>query len=483
MKRMRLPVSLILVMLATIICFPASVQANLNNPLVIDTVVLGTSGIDDTQSPYALVVQATSVAGDPYRYIVTVTNLSPWTISSFRLLDRYFLPDTDQAEVVNEWQVMLKPDQAASTVLSFANGTLASGCHQLELHLADGLDTILMDCEAPNATTLWNVPLTEEMASYLPEPTVEEEVEVIDLREPRPGSKLGLHVTSNNSPAIMAFIREAQPALVVSVGDMGFLAEVKKASPDTITIARWMDEDQEMWGDPVARAREFVESHAERYLDSPQVDYWLGWNEPVIDSVDDARWYAAFETERTIAMAELDLKVAVGNFGVGIPEPEEFEAFLPAIAAARAHDGVLSLHEYSAPTMRDGVGAGLPGVAALESGGALTLRFRFWYEHYLKPHNLLIPLVITEAGVDGGVLRAGQGGWRDFADTNADGSPTAQAIQDYLEQLAWYDTELQNDLTVLGFAVFNSGGLGGNWRSFDVTGILPELTERVRDSR
>ncbi|MHB1295457.1 MAG: hypothetical protein ACYC4R_10740 [Anaerolineae bacterium] len=482
MKRMRLSTSLVLVALVVLACFPATTLANLNTPLVIDSLVLGTAGIDDTDTSHALVVQATSIAGEPYRYIVTVTNLSPWHIVSFRLLDRYFA-DTDQPEIVNAWEISLKPDQAASTVFTFEDGALESGCHQLELHLAEGLDTILMDCETPNTTSLWEVALTEEMAAFLPEPTPEETAETIPLRQPLPGSKLGLHVTSSNSPAIMDFVREAQPALVVSVGDMGFLDEVKKASPDTITIARWMDENQELTGDPAERARAFVESHTESYLANPQVDYWLGWNEPTIESVEDARWYADFEAERTLAMAELGLKVAVGNFGVGTPEPEEFEAFLPAITVARAHEGVLALHEYSAPTMQDGVGAGLPGVAALESGGALTLRFRFWYAHYLEPNNLLIPLVITEAGIDGGVLREGDGGWRDYAETDADGAPTGDAISDYVAQLTWYDEELQKDDTVLGFAVFNAGGLQGAWRSFDVTGILPDLAAHVLSTR
>ena len=64
-------------------------------------------------------------------------------------------------------------------------------------------------------------------------------------------------------------------------------------------------------------------------------------------------WYASFEAERTRLMGEMGLRVAIGNFSVGVPEPQEFEPFLEAVAVAKEWGGVLSLHEYSAPAMRD----------------------------------------------------------------------------------------------------------------------------------
>ena len=58
---------------------------------------------------------------------------------------------------------------------------------------------------------------------------------------PRPElgpSKLGIHVARPNSPAIMEFVRAAQPAVVKGVDDLGFLAEVKAASPQSVIIGR-----------------------------------------------------------------------------------------------------------------------------------------------------------------------------------------------------------------------------------------------------
>src|SRR5690606_458457 len=100
--------------------------------------------------------------------------------------------------------------------------------------------------------------------------------------------------------------------------------------------------------DPAAQARAYVQAAAWAYRANPGVDYWLGWNEPGIDEIGQMQWYADFEAERIVAMAELGLKAAIGNFSTGTPEPAEFEAFLPAIRVAKEYGAVLALHEYSA---------------------------------------------------------------------------------------------------------------------------------------
>jgi hypothetical protein len=230
-------------------------------------------------------------------------------------------------------------------------------------------------------------------------------------------------------------------------------------------------------GDPITRAQEFVVGHAARYLANPGVDYWLGWNEPGIDSTWQMDWYASFEAERARLMTALGLKVAVGNFSTGTPEANEFAAFLPAIEAAKSYGGVLALHEYSAPTMMDGVGLAIPGQEAEADSGALTLRYRYWYEHYMAPAKLVIPLVVAEAGIDGGVLSAQSvavGGWRDIEATSEE-----QGLGSYLTQLSWYDDELRRDPYVIGFAVFNAGDASGRWASFDVTNELGALAEQM----
>ncbi|NLG48634.1 MAG: hypothetical protein GX552_00820 [Chloroflexi bacterium] len=469
--------------LAIVVLFSAArlaARADVNDPRVIEAEVLVTADMPQAREPANLMVQATSWVGAEHRYVLTLGNFSPWPIPALRVFHRYFSAQSEQDELTYEWLPdRLEPGQVASLAIELPPDPLPDACHQLEIHIADGLDTFLVDCSPAGATTVWNVPLTDEMRDYLSEPA-------LTMPEPENGSKLGIHVTANSSPQIMDFVRDAQPAIVVAVGDLGWLADVKEESPETITVARFPQEDQTIKGDPVERAREFVEDHAARYLANPGVDYWMGWNEPTIDNVEQMRWYAAFESERTRAMAELGLKVAVGNFPAGTPEAHEFKTFLPALAVAKKHGGVLALHEYSAPTLLDGVGADIPGLDGTDNHGALTLRYRFWYDHYLRPNNLVLPLVITEAGIDGGVLppqETGLMGWRDFYKPEPGAKAVEEipeyATQEYLDQLSWYDDQLRCDPYVLGFGIFNVGGEDSQWKSFDITSILPNLAELV----
>lgn len=301
----------------------------------------------------------------------------------------------------------------------------------------------------------------------------------------KPGrSKLGLHVEWNNSPDIMEFIRRTKPAVIKAAGDLGFLAEVKEVSPSTVTVARLAQRPQKLEGDPVLAARAFVARNLKEYQLNPAVDYWEGWNEPDVHGRLD--WYAAFEAERARLMAEHGFRVAVGGFSAGVPEWEDFAAFLPAIEAAQKYGGIFTLHEYDAPALDRSVGAGLPGRPGHPDRGALALRYRWWYEDFLKPRGLVIALVISEAGIDGGIgNRPGPPGlgWRDFVGYWSTHGLGEDGVQAYIRQLAWYDAELQQDDYVIGFAVFTAGVMTERWKTFDITDILRNLAIYVVGQR
>lgn len=297
-------------------------------------------------------------------------------------------------------------------------------------------------------------------------------------------SKLGLHVIQNNDPRIMEFVRNAQPAVVKAVGDLGFLSEVKEASPRTITIGRVDDiYIQNYIGEPEEAAREYVEKHIDTYLANPGVDYWEGWNEPD-PNVNNMRWYAAYEAERVRLMAQYGLKSAIGGFPTGVPEMYEFRLFLPAIQEAKAYDGILTLHEYGAPTINYLYGSGLPGYEGVADRGALTFRYRWFYEEILIPMDLVIPLAITEAGIDGIIgNRPGPGGlgWRDFGTYWVEQGWGKDGTDSYINQLAWYDAGVRQDGYVIGFAVFSAGASGiSHWKTYDINPILPDLTNYVQ---
>lgn len=458
--------TLALVILA---CAPVALVRG-DSVIVVDAPQHLSAPLVDPVADDVLLLQATFVPATSPRYVVTMSNLSSWDLYSLFVLDRFFAPESEDEQSA-EWFVDVLPaGESVSHVFAYQEADPLACCHQIEMNWSEGWSAFVVDQGEGSRTTLWSVPLSAEMAFV-----VEEEPLSFDYSDGR--SKLGLHVTRNSDPNIMAFIKDAQPAVLVGVGDLGWLTEAKEISPGTITLGRFDEVDQTLTGDPAERAQQFVMAHAARYLANPGVDYWLGWNEPGIDSPADMAWYASFEAERAELMAALGFKVAVGNFSTGTPEADEFAAFLPAIQAAKAHGGVLALHEYSAPTMMEGVGQGIPGHDAEVDSGSLTLRYRYWYEHYLAPARLVVPLVVTEAGVDGGVLvaqKAGLGGWQDFEESGPEGS-----LAGYIEQLSWYDDELRRDPYVIGFAVFNAGDASGRWGSFDVTADLGAILQMV----
>jgi hypothetical protein len=334
--------------------------------------------------------------------------------------------------------------------------------------------------EARRSPTPTRTPTASATNTPLPPPTPTPMIPWPEALESPGNSKLGLHVQWNNSPEIMEFIRRMKPAVIKAIDDLGFIAEAKAASPQTVFVAR-ITHDQPTDGDPEEMARAFVAENLPTYLLHPAVDYWEGYNEPAVQGRMD--WYARFEAERVRAMAENGLKAAIGSFSTGVPEFEEFQAFLPAIRAAKEHGGILALHEYDAPTLDRSVGAGLPGRPGHPDRGALALRYRWWYADILGPAGLEIPLVLTEAGVDGLVGNrpgpAGASGWRDFIPYYREQYPGVDPLYLYLDQLEWYDRQVQQDGYVIGWALFTAGAMGDRWDSYDVTDYLRYIAAEI----
>jgi hypothetical protein len=294
-------------------------------------------------------------------------------------------------------------------------------------------------------------------------------------------SKLSIHVIRNNDPAIMEFVRRAQPSVIKAVDDLGFLEEVKEVSPWTLTIGRINNDNQQYTDDPEQAARDYVAFNLTKYQANPYVDYWEGWNEPDPNIVN-MYWYSRFEQERTREMARYGFKVAIGGFPTGVPEIQEFTYFLGAIEVAMQFGGILTLHEYSAPDMTFLYGSQLPGgYPRRADAGALTFRYRYFYKDILEPLGLAIPLVITEAGVDGiiGNRPGPRGlGWQDFQGYWVDQGWGIDGPSAFINQLAWYDAGVRQDGYVIGFTVFTAGAIA-QWQPYNINPILPQLADYV----
>ncbi len=301
-------------------------------------------------------------------------------------------------------------------------------------------------------------------------------------------SKLGLHVIRANDSYIMEFVRRVHPRVMKSVDDVGWLAEVKAVSSATLTIGR-LNEQNEDWAlalDPAEAADLYIASQLERYRLNPGVDYWEGWNE--YDPNDDAKiaWYGKFEAARVCKMRDLGLRAAVGGFAVGVPEYAEMGLFMPALEAAYECDGLFTLHEYNSPTMACGVAFGevyaIPGAPHFSGVrvGYHALRYRFWYEGYLKPAGLGdLPLVISEAGIasgpPGGACNdpGSADSWKGYQDWWVNQGYGASGPEAHVNILAWYDNEMRNDAYVLGATIFTAGSVTG-WETFEAhDSIIP----------
>ncbi len=340
--------------------------------------------------------------------------------------------------------------------------------------------------------SLDHFPVTPFVVELVPEPPpVQPTPDWPPGLDTQTASKLGLHVVRNSDPFIMEFIRRVRPRVIKAVDDLGWLADVKAVSPNTITIGRinGQDESGVLTVDPAAAADAYIAAHLAAYRGNTGVDFWEGWNEFVPQTAERMRWYAAFEARRVCAMQGLGLRAAVGGFSVGTPEWDQMAMFLPALQAAYRCGGIFTLHEYNSPTLDCGIATSyagaIPGAPDLGDMlvGAYSLRYRFWYDGYLKPRGMgNLPLVISELGVESRPAAqracgdAGGHAWKSYSDEWGGAQDAFNAGQAYVQTLAWYDAQIRQDEYVLGATVFTAGALGpgDGWYPYDIhEAIIP----------
>ncbi|MBI3241537.1 MAG: hypothetical protein HYZ49_04505 [Chloroflexi bacterium] len=344
-------------------------------------------------------------------------------------------------------------------------------------------------------------------------------------------SKLAPHCLKPTSDARL--LVEAGCRLVKLVNDFGSAAEYLALRPDLTLIGRgYCDytllQQLESGDSPEQAAARFVRDQRERYYAlNPLIKIWEGHNEPSFGGPNESgalarmEWYGRFEAERLRLLTGLGLRGVIGNFSTGYPEvgPREtrmWEAFLPALAAARDLNGLLGLHEYSAPWVWWLTGnyqeANCPH-RRLQPGwreenigdvGWLTLRYRQVYRYALAPRDLdTVPLVITELGCDAvghNCPGTPSGAWKDLAGywDSYDGARDqidywrkprdARDARDteryYAEQLIWYDREIQKDAYVLGATIFTFGSDNSTWERYNVAGtrVTQYLATHIRQT-
>ena len=277
------------------------------------------------------------------------------------------------------------------------------------------------------------------------------------------GSKLGLHtIRPNNAYGFVRDVHDAgaHVALVKALDDFGYLRLVKETSPETVTVARWNGYPVvDPSGDPAEKAAWMLDRHMPRWkYEKDVVDYWEVLNENSPGSVAGHVWLAQFFIE-AMAIAEANgYRLALFSYSVGVPEWHEWAAIVETGVFARAKEGghILALHEYNWPDMSYRWAEPMEGQPAYDDRGVLTGRYRYLYRDFLIPRNEVIPLAITESGLDPVLRQPGQ------AETWKNRS---------VETMIWYDTKLREDDYVIGAAMFAIGTIDP-WKGYDYEELL-----------
>lgn len=263
-----------------------------------------------------------------------------------------------------------------------------------------------------------------------------------------PKSKLGVFVISLNGIDILDYVQHSKPRVILSMDHSPDIwRQVKQISPNTFLLGRhYLEDGEQLFDQPELRAQQlFDKMRPDAETMRGIYDAWMGYNESVIDSDDAATRLSQFYVKWGQLMRSAALRSAAYSFSTGTPaagfpnsngignEPNYWTLLADGVRAC----DYLSLHEYSAPTLQ-----------TLQN--YLMLRYRQAWASL--PDDAHRPILITECGLDGGVIAGGgmaQKGWTYF--TNEDG---------YLGELQWYDNELLTDDYVVGATIFTLNAWG-----------------------
>jgi hypothetical protein len=274
------------------------------------------------------------------------------------------------------------------------------------------------------------------------------------------GSKLGIH--GINQDGIVPFCQQAADAgapfpVVKAVDDLGWLAQVKQVSPDTITIGRLTGPNEGCQGvgepgiDLSRMADNLMLPILQKQAREPHlknvVDFWEVANEP---DPPGANGYAALSELMIHCMDIADyhgFKIALFSLNMGTPEWDEMAAMAQSGVFSRAYLGghILTLHEGPQDPHQPidlWWGDPIPGAPNVPGAGASHFRYRYLYEAIRQAGEPFIPLVISEW----------YGGLH---------LPTiVPSFDDMATRVEWWDGEARKDYWMWGCCPFTLGPVG-----------------------
>lgn len=284
-------------------------------------------------------------------------------------------------------------------------------------------------------------------------------------------SKLGIHgIMPGETPAMVEQLLNAGARMttVKAVASIGWLREIKLLDPDIATVGRFIKgsdprvnvEGPDLDNDLKKSAQDVMDSLLPRWEPHQgYVDYWEIINEQDPVGPEGHRRLAVFMMHCMEIAEREGYKLALFSYSLGVPEWAEMQAITEsgAFGQAKAGGHALSLHEYAYPINR-WYGEPLPGRPSYPDRGPLACRYRWLYEDFLIPRDEVIPLFLTEVNI-------------------AKEMPLVTA-QEWITQMAWYDTQLRKDYYVVGAHLFTLGS-AGSWDEFDFGRFLPNLINHM----
>ena len=250
-------------------------------------------------------------------------------------------------------------------------------------------------------------------------------------------SKLSIHF--QQIPANILAIVNATPIKWLKVVD----PPVNDPFRPEIKVIGRVYHPEDMDNDLIRRGAEGAEHYFNMnrgyYQFRQYVQCWEGPNEPPVKMPWQREMLMVFTRRWVELMHAHGYKVAVWSLSVGWPnEHGDVLELAPCLENA----DFLSLHEYSAPEMSS-------------DQGWLCLRYRRTVDILRQNGYRVPPILITECGIDGGVINRPKTGWKTFGNR-----------EHYQQSLQWYDSEIARDDYVECATIFTSGPYS-DWVDFD----------------
>ena len=272
---------------------------------------------------------------------------------------------------------------------------------------------------------------------------------------PTRGPLVSLHLQSQVE-GCLDFVSRVKPS-IIKIFQQEVGREIKARSPETLVVLRKYTPDQNVSGDLMERAREYIATFSDSLqVNAEWIDYVESYNETIPSGNPEVtKRSVEFDCCFADALAELGLPVrpVLLNVPVGNPFEDEVDLLLPAVRKVIEYDGAIGYHGYGYAAAPDG---NLNDAWEYLAGRALE-----GWDPVFRAHGLYPDYFLGEAGA---FATCGDG-WRSSACLDGNWPMYLAQLNEFSERLKRWNALHGN--RCLGGVLFTSGGWG--WESWEIT--------------